>query len=637
MVTRSPRRAAAQKIVLALCLIIVIAWIIVAITVSAQYDYDIWNGSFDSFNVFTAIAATCASISYGIYRTMPSARSKVASFFNKIPRAWNRLIDSGITPYFNPDYYTIVNGVYRRQVNPNIAVDSVGLPIVDHNVPLTSFDIDIYKQYYRLGDINMKKNKQITIKQCLADSSITSLYEWQDLVGKFYDITQEQLRVNTIGEACWIVEPWHRKPLLIHKSNYISFIKNDMRDSGWETSILETAANARYEVGKVTGLHWLLNVAIKPSLGDNLSAPNRHIYMPIYKELWAIANLSMNDPTEAKAAALTALYNFATDPTNSLGYPILNRTFMDVMIRSVVIRQLPQMISRVSQLIESETIITSAEFYNKLTDPIITNSTITFKAVIAAIRPDADLTAVLTVIQSLEHSTIDAMSAFTNNMNNPPKSIIPEGTLVECIRISRLVPYLKKEYPDVWKAIRVHNNAIMSKSNRRKCATYISKNILSQSMFTNVQPMDFMNDDDLSVMEARHRVLAMDDTKTVNPVDRPDMAQLEQKEIGDISKDIETTKKFLLTPNISSDEKTTAEQRLSEFQSKADNLSTRRTLRTRQIAAMAKIGEMGKYANKLLTRLRILPLTPRIVNQSRRNYRRPSRKQRPVKRHLLLF
>jgi hypothetical protein len=606
MDTRAPRLALAKKIILAICLVIVCAWIIVTITVSTSYDYNIWNGTFSSFNAFTALAAICGAMSYGIYRTMPSARSKVESIINTIPRKWRRLVDSGSTPYFNPDYYTIVNGVYRKQVNPNIAVDSFGLPIVDHNVPLTSFDIDIYRQYYRFGDNDMNHLTRDLKKECSTDPSITSRYKWEGLIDMFYTAMRDQLRINTMGETCWIVEPWHRKPLLIHKSNYISFIKDDISGSGWETSVVQSASNSRYEIGKITGLRWLLETVTNPTSGDDIQAPNRHLYVSIYKELWAITNMQIGTSAEANAIALETLYRFCMDQSNPLGYPSLNRIFMEVMIQSAVIKKLPDMISRAIEIIKTESAISASDFYKQLTDSSAKVPAITFKSVLPSIEVDINLIRVLEILHALEQPHSPMVVAFAKNMERPSRSIVGEGSFVECIRIVKLAPYIKNYFPDVWKIVRSHNNNIMSKANRRTCAAYISKNLLTRSSFADTVPIEFYEED--ASLQSRNQVLAMGNTEIEVIPDRVDKSRTDMAALVSIMDNIQSTETYTSNPNISEADQEIAKQRIVEMRSRKDKLSTKMKLRTHYTTMMTKLSKAYARANQLMTQMRLLPL-----------------------------
>lgn len=244
----------------------------------------------------------------------------------KCQKKWLKFIDSGATPYFTPISYKIRNGVYVQTLDKDISPDERGLPIVDETIPLHSFNMDIYQQYYKPLSkefLSVKQQSKEEILSTYAPSQARQITKEQlsQSIDDFYDLLKDLICVEAIGETCVIVKARNTNQLLIHRKQYREFLEDPVSKSQRNRNVQLMDRTAEYELSKVPGLRWLVDTLCK-SNDQKKAYTNSHIYEPIATELWALFKMW----PDSRDDIYKAFYLFMTNPTNKLGYNCLART-----------------------------------------------------------------------------------------------------------------------------------------------------------------------------------------------------------------------------------------------------------------------------------------------------------------------
>jgi hypothetical protein len=173
-------------------------------------------------------------------------------------------MDSGYTPYFDPDYFEIKNGHYVRVKNNMYETDSIGLPKVTAITPLNSFNMDIYKRYYQPTIDASKHWRQIP-----ADPA-------EKLLRKYII---ERTRIVLVGQSCMIVKAWSGEHLLIHKSKYQDFINDQRKNTQWLSLDTQRFKELGMQEKYIEGLSYFANKLKDPSIVISAAIPPTE---PIY-------------------------------------------------------------------------------------------------------------------------------------------------------------------------------------------------------------------------------------------------------------------------------------------------------------------------------------------------------------------
>lgn len=382
-------------------------------------------------------------VGFILYKLSPSIRKQFIHRIEQIPKKWDSIIDSGSTKYFNPLFYKISFGQYRRAVNSSIGMDQYGLPDVDDSIPLVSFNMEIYKRYYKV--FNEIFNDVKTVAQSAPENQLAE-YRVESKINDFYDIIREQLRIDVIGKTCMIVKTWDKGHLLIHKSNYLSFLQDHRAKSGWKSYTNQSLNNARYRIAKLSGLRWLFESVMRPT---TIIRSNLMLYGSIRDELWA---LSRKWPNSIHLAFL-AFYDFTHDSKNELSYAYLENAYSKAMILTAILRKLNILVSRTNRYLDTDTNSDIDSFYRYLTNPTDSNSIIRFTDVIKSITPNPDLVAVNTILKRIEEDNPDVIiREFKSNLDR-----ITTGIEADDIEIYKLLPYIKD--PTLTNSIKAHNKS----------------------------------------------------------------------------------------------------------------------------------------------------------------------------------
>ncbi len=207
-----------RQIVIYISFILVIIWIIYVVTV-AYKDPQILCGS-DPMTNWVSLCTLGVAIIGGItYYFSSDLQLKVKSQLRRLPALWAASIDSSYTPYFDPEHYIIQNGHYVRIQNNLYDSDNVGLPIVDEKTPLNSFNMRIYKRYWGSA---LDSNKRW--KETNNENDVEAI-----LRGHIVNHS----RIVMVGNSCMIVKAYSGEHLLIHKSQYNDFMRDQIHNTPW--------------------------------------------------------------------------------------------------------------------------------------------------------------------------------------------------------------------------------------------------------------------------------------------------------------------------------------------------------------------------------------------------------------------
>lgn len=368
-VKQSGRTSPVKKTILSICLIIILAWIAVVVTISTSFDYDIWSGDNRPFNVFTIIVGICTIIAYGTYRTMPAIKNKVRVALKRVPEVWRAFMDSGTTPYFNPEYFIIKKGRYAKALDESVQADEYGLPILkqgdDFNlrdIPLSSFNMTIYRRYYDPLLNWPVRVKEDTIAQALETPQLNGVVKLPQKISLFFDSIKTITRVQLIGKNCMIVKPFHKPHLLIRKEAYLSFIKDANDDSSWQLEARRMRKDDEYDISKLAGLRWLLSKTITTSAQQKF--PNQALYERVYTELCTLVNIFADSPE----VAYYALYDFVMDKKNTLGYPYLEDAVNRYVLRNEIDNYQSLIIQSINAKLGNDKAVDMYDLYNYLID-----------------------------------------------------------------------------------------------------------------------------------------------------------------------------------------------------------------------------------------------------------------------------
>lgn len=233
----------ARRGIIVACFVLLVVWVIV-FALNAYRDPSIVCGTNSSINTFTYITIATSAIGLGVYMASPDSQLKVQSWIRRIPMFWNYLIDSGYTPYFDPDYFEIKNGHYVRVRNNMYEMDSVGLPKVDAITPLNSFNMDIYRRYYQ--------------------TPLDAAKHWQKMSDRVAENLMrkyivERTRIVLVGHSCMIVKAWSGEHLLIHKSKYEDFINDQRATTQWLALDTRRHKDMALQEKYIDGLYYFVN------------------------------------------------------------------------------------------------------------------------------------------------------------------------------------------------------------------------------------------------------------------------------------------------------------------------------------------------------------------------------------------
>jgi len=441
------------RTLLSICFIIIVAWVIVASVVFAQSKETVWCDITSTLKYFTAVAITAGVLASLLIGTMATERRRVLEILKQIPKIWRSAIDSGSTKYFTPTTFVIEHGAYKQVKEPNIKSDQYGLPICNSTLSLDSFNMYIYLKYHKIV-LELVNDIQTNSIKFLTERSLTSIYQLDPKVRKFYEILQNQTRIAVVGQTCMIVKPWDASHLLIHNSNYRAFITDHLGNSDWAERMQTIIEDGQSEAGKTGGLRWLLWAITGRGSTSNMIYRNSDLYKPYYRELWVLSQIAPNNMTDV----LVGFNEFLKDSTHKLSYPYLDLAYSEVMMRSAILNKIETITASVVNYAENVTNPDTISFYQYLAGPNNMNAIISFDNIMAQMPPDDNLSAIEQIIGMI------SIDQFTEGMKTPraPHILAEVGNNAAKIRIKKLSKYYKHN-PTINAIINAHNKMKLPK------------------------------------------------------------------------------------------------------------------------------------------------------------------------------
>lgn len=253
------------------CLLLV--WVIYA-TYTIYNDKGAICGNNPTLNGLSYFALAVLIIGGFTYWVSIDQQLKFKSWLRRIPMFWNKAMDSGVTPYFDPEHYILSNGRYAKVHNIHIDADELGLPIVDLSTPLNSFNMGIYRNYYK--DIAL-----LSKRWCEAN------HDKMDNLLRMYLL--DRTRIVVVGATCMIVKAYSGEHLLIHKSNYANFIADQRKSTQW--NMLDKLARSvkDYQEKNIIGITYFANKLLEPTTSLPMTSANDPVNSYYHKLLEEIA------------------------------------------------------------------------------------------------------------------------------------------------------------------------------------------------------------------------------------------------------------------------------------------------------------------------------------------------------------
>ncbi len=502
-----------KKGVIVLALVFVLAWIIVMIFIIKRDGWKVWCGSEYVFNTYTIFTAIFATIGLIIFYTTPSIRSSVKGFLDLIPLKWKALVDSGVTNYFDPEYYVISKGTYVRQSNKNIPMDQYGLPKVDINIPLNSFNYEIYKKYAKSIINIFTEAKDEAIKQYTSDMELIQkdILNVNKKVADFYDLFKEYTRIEVIGSQCMIVKTWSRGYILIHKDNYIHFMRDLIKYTDWKSYYNKLFKDINNELGKASGLYWLLSsILLKNEKNENVRERklqyniiyNMHIYGPIFDEFVTLYNILRsqgNSPSDAIDDIIKLIYSFAWDEQNDLGFVYLDRLYIKFQMRKAFTYELSNVVKDVFSYIKEKSSKGPIDMWDFYNDNVFNNQRVSFKQVLNRMEPDRKILSQINGFLNNFHKNVNAYDRIVNIPDGQPMIISPNKDIKNIIHnslkndnntinstnyqtkaIKTLLPYIKNNLNTiVFKSVSIHNSNVEKQRTKINKLKYYLQNSIS--------------------------------------------------------------------------------------------------------------------------------------------------------------
>ena len=434
------------------CFIIIVIWLILLITRLVINDWDIEWKSDIIFIISTAVMGIAAAAGTVILGLNPVIKYRMMSAIQNIPNRWNSLIDSGATKYFDTTQYKIKNGKWEPIGTEFIQCDSHGLPIVSNQTPLNSFNVGIYRKYYKMVFHVLDKLEQNTLQMCRNDKELRLIFQLEEKVKDFYDIFKEQTRLEVIGETCMIVKSWNRGSMLIHKSDYFNFMYDLIKNTGWESHLVELSNHSLSEASKASGLHWLLQYTFLDNPIDRNKIFNKHIYMPIFNEIRVMVMLYPH----LASHVFVALIRFVEDRKNKLSYPYLDRIYSKYSMREAFASHIGPLLAQIDAYLKHEKSYQMEAFYTQLIGDSYSNAIIQFHAVMKNMKSNESIKGIQNIMEQINANMLS---------KDGPQNIINEfqSRILRCkdpietqdVHIGHLYKYITDK--ELLKGIKDHN------------------------------------------------------------------------------------------------------------------------------------------------------------------------------------
>ncbi len=445
--------------ILILCLCIIVAYIIVVGIAFSKYGKRVLFENIKILNIITTITIACAAVASIIIRFVPFVRYPALRIAHSIPIHIDNILDSGNTPYFNPPVYKFKHGQYIRTSNIPFDIDKFGLPIVDENVPLNSFNMALFRRFHKADIVEYSIIKNDIAALHVNNSSFALISKqlstlardisMDELIFKhiesIFDSVSDILRIHTVGDKCLVVKSVANAGVLVHKDKYTTFISDPlvMREIRF---VNDYKLRKYFRITELMqGLDWLTNTILagEPGLIDPYNK-----YIAVYDELRVlyallVTNTSDADKYEAVSAIASLISNFAiNDPRFGL-VSIMNAMII-VSTINYCVEQSRNLILTVGKYMMEQPQLDMSMFYSTI---LQTKSFIHIPSILRDVYENHSVFNILSRIGTTIPTTIiDALSSTARPLD------------INTIEIKILLPYLE-EY-GMREVIEVHNRNV---------------------------------------------------------------------------------------------------------------------------------------------------------------------------------
>lgn len=262
-----------RRSIIVISFLILLAWV-AFVSYSAYRDPNVLCFTNKYINLATYIMLGTSVIGLLVYMGSPDSKLKLTSWIRRIPMFWDSIMDSGYTPYFNPDYFEIKNGHYVRVQNSAYKVDHIGLPIVTALTPLNSFNYGIYYRYYKSAIESAKKWKDDTN---------------DDMIRMLRKYLIERSQIVLVGATCMIVKSRSGEHLLIHNSKYTDFIQDQIITTRRSDLDTKRAKALEFQSKYIEGIEHFTNRLqdrfVNPPAGYRKDTPLFEHYDQLFNEM----------------------------------------------------------------------------------------------------------------------------------------------------------------------------------------------------------------------------------------------------------------------------------------------------------------------------------------------------------------
>ena len=352
--------------IIILSFVILMIWL-VFVLYSVYHGSDVLCGENATVNLATYMTLGTTIIGVIVYYFSGDIRGKARSLIRRIPMGWDWLMDSGYTLYFDPEYYTISHGRYVRITNNQIKSDELGLPIVDSNIPLNSFNMNIYRRYHQ------------SILDSIKSWQIVRGYPYRELLRK---TVIDRCRIVLVGKNCLVVKARSGEHLLVHKSKYIEFMEDQFSTRKWSPWDESSMKKLKEWSDRLRGINYFVarlnGGSTEPESNDLIT---NLYYDQLIREMASLKSClsQMANPQWMSEQMSEVSGSVLSDPNNRYSFPTVKQEYikyrLEELVRDRVQGTLIQNILNIPQIDTAQVLnnilnnlVTDAEYTKIMTD-----------------------------------------------------------------------------------------------------------------------------------------------------------------------------------------------------------------------------------------------------------------------------
>ena len=512
------------KYVLWLSFLILLIWLIVFVVLGYRDGWSIVWGSNATFNIFTAVSAICAAVSVILIKLNPLIKNRIRSAVENIPKKWGSVIDSGATKYFNPTSYEVVDGRYVLTETSSIDSDENGLPIVGIEVPLNSFNMDIYRRYYNMLFHIIDGLENDTIESCRTNPIINSMnvFNIEEKVHAFLDTFKTLIRIEVVGETCLVVKTLDNDSLLIRRNYYDKFMEDVWR-MRLEDHLIKISKNLIKETNKAAGIFALVAKLLSDTHIEK-SSLGTYAFSDIYNEVSSMVRMYPKYDKEI----LIAFLNLMMDSKNTLSYAYIDMAFVKYGILLAFNNKIKELHIQIENYLMNNRSTDTKAFFEHLIGPSDSNSIIKFSDILIGISKLQEY-----ILVNNSKNMIEQASAMNpEDVSKFTERIMQNQSITEVTPFRKMLPYIRDK--DLLVVVKAHNKSLLF-------TTKMTNQVGNQLAILNgamVQAMKAGDRQELSNLEQHSRMLQLRAEHEIS--NNFQLAKKLNCEIGNLTIDIKT-------------------------------------------------------------------------------------------------